>query len=122
MSAAGTTITPTIFQRSIVTTVAVNDRETIALGGLISEDNRAARSGIPILMDLPLIGFMFGSITNTTDRTELIILLTPTVVRNAAETRSVTDEMRKRLRRVQQHLQQFDGLLHRSELEDQSLP
>lgn len=88
---------PTIQKRVIESTVAVQTGETIALGGLIKDSRKRGKSGIPVLMSLPVFGNLFRTNTTTTDRTELLVLLTPKVVRDPAEARAVTGELRKRL-------------------------
>ncbi len=88
---------PTIQKRVIESTVAVQTGETIALGGLIKDSRKRGRTGIPVLMSLPLVGNLFRTNTTTTDRTELLVLLTPKVVRDPAEARAVTSELRRRL-------------------------
>ncbi len=80
--------------------MAVQSGETVALGGLIRDKKEKTSTGIPILSTLPLIGPLFGARTDDADRTELLILITPRVVRNQAEARAVTDELRQRLRAV----------------------
>ncbi len=92
--------TPTIAQRQISSTVAVQSGETIALGGLIQDNQTNSRSGVPFLSRLPIIGPLFGTRDHTKDRTELLVLLTPRVIRGVAEARAVTDEMRRRLQSV----------------------
>ena len=89
---------PTIQKRSIKSSVAIQDGETIALGGLIKDTNTAIESGLPVLKDIPILGHLFKQNSDVTKRTELLILLTPRVVRDRAETRQVTDELRRRLR------------------------
>jgi general secretion pathway protein D len=91
---------PTIRQRRIQTTVAVQSGETVALGGLIRESRDRGKSGIPILHELPLLGALFGSTGDTKERTELLIVITPRVVRGRDETRDMTNELRKRLRSI----------------------
>ena len=88
---------PTIQQRKIKSVVSVADGETIALGGLIRENNTAGKDGIPYLSDIPGLGLLFGQRSKSKARTELLILLTPKVVRNSEEAKSVTDELRQRL-------------------------
>lgn len=88
---------PTIQQRSIRSTVAVESGDTIALGGLIQDRDEESRSGIPLLSDLPILGNLFKSTNNIKDRTELLVLITPRVVRDAREAQDVTDELRRRL-------------------------
>ena len=89
---------PTISQRSIASTVAVQSGETVALGGLIRDNTRNTRSGLPFLSRLPAIGPLFGSTDKRNERTELIVLLTPSVIANTEQARAVTDELLGRLR------------------------
>jgi len=88
---------PTIQQRQISSTVAINSGETIVLGGLIQDIETQAESGIPFLYKLPIIGKLFGATSNTARRTELIVLITPHVVRNNNDARKITDEFRRKL-------------------------
>ena len=88
---------PTIQQRRIETTVAVNDGESLALGGLIESGVIRTSSGVPILSDLPVLGRLFKTQTDRDERTELLVIITPRVIRNQDEARKVTDEYRRRL-------------------------
>lgn len=88
---------PTIQQRRIRSVVAAGDNQTIALGGLIRESKSNSRSGIPILQDIPLLGHLASTTSKAATRTELLILLTPRVVRNPEEARSVTQELQQRM-------------------------
>jgi general secretion pathway protein D len=92
---------PTIRQRRVRSTVAVQSGETVALGGLIREQRNATRTGIPGLRDLPVLGPLFGLTDNSDGRTELLVLITPRIVRNSEEARAVTAELRGRLRGLQ---------------------
>lgn len=71
---------PTIGTQVVDTTVTVPNKSTIVLGGLITEDNNTAVSGIPVLMDIPVLGYLFKGTTKTKNRSELIIMIQPTVV------------------------------------------
>ncbi len=95
------TASPTIRRSKISTTVAVQSGETVALGGLIQDTRTRKTQGIPLLSRLPIVGPLFGSKQDDTDRTELLVLITPRVVRNMDEARRVTDELRRRVRAVQ---------------------
>lgn len=72
------------------TNLVVQDGQTILIGGLIREDISAARSGIPYLSKIPLLGYLFGSTTDENHRKELIILLTPRVIKNQHDARKAT--------------------------------
>jgi general secretion pathway protein D len=88
---------PTIQQRMIQSSVAVNDGQTIALGGLIKDNSNQEKAGIPWLNEVPGLGFLFGSTTGEHDRTELLILLTPRVIRNAEDVKTITQELREKI-------------------------
>ncbi len=91
---------PTIQQRQIQSTVAVQDGQTVALGGLIRDRQGLTTRGLPYLARIPVIGFLFGQRGRVDDRTELIIFITPRVIRNPAEAGRITEELRSRLRDV----------------------
>ena len=88
---------PTFQQRKIQTKVVIQDGETVSLAGLISDKRSRENSGIPILQEIPVLGPLFSTRTNTTTRTELLILLTPRVVNNSRDARALTDELRRKL-------------------------
>lgn len=88
---------PTIIQRRITTTVAVQSGETVVLGGLIRENESESNAGIPGLRSIPGIGRLFGSKTTNKLRTELLVLITPTAVTNSAEAREVSREMKRKM-------------------------
>ena len=88
---------PTIQQRKVSSSVAVQDGQTVALGGLIRDNVRRKESGVPLLKDLPVLGNLFGASTNSRGRTELLVLLTPHVVRNAADAQAITAELRRNI-------------------------
>jgi len=89
---------PTFQQRKLQTTVVVQDGETISLAGLISEKNFRENSGIPLLQEIPILGALFSTRTNSNARTELLILLTPRVVNDQRDARALTEELRRKLR------------------------
>jgi general secretion pathway protein D len=92
---------PTIQQRKINSTVAVQDNETIALGGLMKDSRTNGKSGVPYLKDIPVLGNLFRSTQNKVTKTELMVLITPHVVDNLQKARTVTEELREKLPAVQ---------------------
>ena len=88
---------PTIQQRQIQSTVAVQSGQTIALGGLIVEDAQDGYSGVPVLSSIPIFGNLFKTTTESKLRQELLVLITPRVVRDQGEAQDVTEELRRRL-------------------------
>ncbi|MBA4372473.1 MAG: hypothetical protein C0402_06380 [Thermodesulfovibrio sp.] len=86
-----------ISKREATTNLVALDGQTIVIGGLIKEKITKGRSGLPLLSKIPVLGYLFGSTTDTSDRTELIILLTPHVIRHEVDAREVTSGYIKRL-------------------------
>lgn len=88
---------PTIQQRRLRTTVVVNDGASLALGGLMQDRSSLVRDQLPIAGEIPVFGNLFKSKTDNIRRTELLIIMTPRVVRDAHQVRAVTDEFRDRM-------------------------
>ena len=95
-------LTPTISQRKIQSTVSVTSGQTVLLGGLISEQQQRGRDGVPVLGDLPIIGEAFRSNQNNATRTELIILIRPQVIKDSLDAQMVAEQMRSQLRIMQE--------------------
>ncbi|HSE79547.1 MAG TPA: type II secretion system secretin GspD [Alphaproteobacteria bacterium] len=91
---------PTISQRRIVSNVAVQAGDTVALGGLIRDTKSKGRTGLPFLSEIPVLGFLFGTKSAVSLRTELLVMITPRVIRNPQDARDMTEELRTRLRSV----------------------
>jgi general secretion pathway protein D len=89
---------PTIRQRRVASTVAVQSGQTVVLGGLIQDGLDTASTGIPVLHNLPIVGLLFGVKDHTSRRTELLIVITPRVIRSPDQARVATEELRQRLR------------------------
>ena len=82
----------TIANRSLSTEVAVQSGQTVLLGGLIQQTNSIQDSGVPFLSRIPVFGRLFGTTDRKRGRTELIVLITPRIIRNPDDARRVTDE------------------------------
>lgn len=95
---------PTFSTRESETTVVVQSGETIVIGGIIDDTVDRNRTGVPYLMDIPVIGRAFRVDSDTVRRTELVILLTPHVVRDRQESRSATDAFLSRLKGMHRDL------------------
>jgi general secretion pathway protein D len=87
---------PIIGTQELNTTITVKDRQTIVLGGLVSESNRRDKSGLPFLNNIPGVGYLFGNLKKEKDRQELIIFIQPIVVNNDAEAGAVTEGEKRR--------------------------
>lgn len=88
---------PTIQQRRVKTTVVVSDGEVLALGGMIQDSANKSSNQLPILGDIPGIGAVFANRKDAVQKTELVILITPKVVRDGTESRLVTEEYRRKM-------------------------
>ncbi|MDX6750975.1 type II secretion system secretin GspD [Geminicoccaceae bacterium 1502E] len=97
-TATGPSPTPTIQQRKITSKVNVASGQTVVLGGLIQDAEERGRDRIPVLGDIPVLGHLFGSTRNDQRRTELIVFITPRVIRNAEDARDISEELRQRMR------------------------
>ena len=100
-TSSSTIDSPTIEERKLNSSVAVQDGETVALGGLIQDNRTKERTGIPFLQDIPVLGHLFGDTTNNRSRTELMVLITPHVVDSIDKARAITDELRRKIPTVQ---------------------
>ena len=87
---------PSISQRQLSTQVAVQSGQTVLLGGLIQQDEGNSDTGIPGLNRVPLIGRLFGTTNRNRDRTELIVLITPRIIRNSQDAKQVTDDYQEK--------------------------
>ena len=92
-----------IAQRTINSSVTVQSGQTVVLGGLILETTSEGRSGIPILMDIPLLGKLFSKTTEDVFRTELLITVKPQVITNSSEMRRATEDLRHQMRRASEY-------------------
>ncbi|MCX7899586.1 MAG: type II secretion system protein GspD, partial [Methylocystis sp.] len=93
-------LTPTIQQRTVATQVVVNDSESLMLGGLIRDARSRGARQLPVAGDLPVVGNLFKDKLDTVDKTELVIMITPHVVRSLSEAREITDEYKRKLLQI----------------------
>jgi len=84
--------------RKLKTSVAVQSGETVVLAGLIKETSGTGSNGVPYLSRIPIIGGLFGTKTVNTGREEVLVLITPTVIRDPYDARKLTDEYGSRFR------------------------
>jgi general secretion pathway protein D len=96
-SSSGASGNPDIFSREISTEVVAESGNTVLLGGLISESFSTGGDGVPGLSRIPLLGSLFKADSDSTDRTELIMLVTPKVLDNAQRWNSVKEDFKQSL-------------------------
>jgi general secretion pathway protein D len=125
---------PNTTKRTLNTTITVRDRDTVMLGGFIKTDKSVAKSGVPFLEDIPLLGALFSQRSDAKDREELVVLMRPTVLKtpelaarntikeeqrlpgaseaaseDAADERSLEDAQRKREQKKFNATGKYDG-------------
>ena len=89
---------PTILTRSISTSVVAGHGQSVALGGLISENISRVDSKVPVLGDIPILGALFRSSTKEKRKTELLVLLTPTIITSVEDAAKITRELKEELK------------------------
>jgi general secretion pathway protein D len=90
-------LTPTISQRRVKSSIAVTSGQTVLLAGLISETENKTRQGIPLLDSLPGVGDAFSHQNGLRTRTELILFIRPTVIKDAVDAHVIAEEMRSKM-------------------------
>ena len=90
-------LTPTISQRRVKSSIAVTSGQTVLLAGLISETENRQRQGLPILDSIPGMGDAFSHQTNARNRTELILFIRPTVIKDGVDAHVIAEEMRSKM-------------------------
>lgn len=88
---------PTFLTRTIKTSLSLKDGGTVMLGGLVSNSRSGASSGVPFLKDVPGLGLLFSKDSVTTTRTDLVVLITPYILRDEKEAEAITQTFRDRL-------------------------
>jgi general secretion pathway protein D len=97
-TATAASLTPTVSERKVKSSISVANGQTVLLAGLISEQQNGTRSGLPGLDQIPGLGDAFGHQDNSTARTELIIFIRPQIIRNGSEAHNVAEEFRSKMR------------------------
>jgi general secretion pathway protein D len=101
-NANANTLTPTVSQRRVASSIAVANGQTVLLAGLISDTQNRGRNGIPGLDKIPLLGEAFSQNNGTVRRTELIIFIRPQIIRNGVDAYRVAAQLRDRITRSRQ--------------------
>jgi general secretion pathway protein D len=91
-------LTPTISERKVSSEISVNSGQTVLLAGLIQDQQEKSRGGIPLLSQLPFVGAAMGTTGTSTARTELIMFIRPSIIRDAADAAAVAEELRTKMR------------------------
>ncbi|MCF8055902.1 MAG: type II secretion system secretin GspD [Desulfocapsa sp.] len=117
-----TGVTPTTFKRTANTTVLVQDGDTIVIGGIIDHDASEGESKIPLLGDIPFLGWLFKSHSTSHRKTNMFIFVTPHIIKNPADIARVTltkeEQIGKVLPGVKEQLHRQINLDHAMSLSD----
>jgi type II secretory pathway component GspD/PulD (secretin) len=95
-------------KRKASTTATVQSGHTLILGGLISETKDTARSGVPFLSKIPILGWLFSSTSKSSEKTELILLVTPHVISNQDDADVLTKEFQNRVRTISDRIKDME--------------
>jgi len=85
LKSAADVTTPTTFKRTADTTVVVHNEETVVIGGIIGQDTSSGENKVPLLGDIPLLGWMFKNHANSLKKTNMFIFITPHIVESSPE-------------------------------------
>ena len=96
---------PTILNRTLSTSLSLKDGSSLLMGGLISENRSTGQLGVPGLGRVPMLGRLFRADSYQGDRTELMVMITPYVIRNQAEGARLTEKVRRKLGLHQRFIQ-----------------
>src|SRR6185295_4017012 len=96
--------TPSFDQQVVQTQITLQDGDTIAIGGIISESTNSASSGIPLLNRIPYAGALFGNKSTSTGRTELILFMTPHVIYDTTDLVEASEELKLRMRKLRNYV------------------
>lgn len=99
-------------RRSIQTTVLADDGNIVVLGGLITDDRTSSENKVPILGDVPLLGNLFKSKSESTTRRTLFVFLRPTIIRDAEGMKSVSSERLDQLNATRGLLENRGSILY----------
>lgn len=95
-----------IFKRNVKTTMVVQDKQTIIIGGLIDEKIEKVTTKVPFLGDIPLLGLLFRSTKDSLRKTELVLLITPRVIHSLNDATDVTGEFIEKLKKLRHNLKE----------------
>jgi len=103
---------PSFYKRSVQTTLTVKHGQTIVIGGLIKETESDSMAGVPCLIGIPFIRYLFGKDKQGTSKTEMIVMITPRVIVNLEDVDAVTKEFKEKVSRVQEMMENSEKEEH----------
>lgn len=117
----GETLTPRLSKSSVSTSVVVKDGEGVVIAGVIRENLSNSRNRVPILGDIPILGYLFGTSGRSLTRSEIVVLITPHVIKEPAQHTALTLDYEAQLKEVRNLIRskQRELAKHRAEAEKQ---
>ena len=103
VDAAGSQVlTPTTLKRTAKTTVVVKSGETVVIGGMIQDDSESGTYKVPLLGDIPLLGWLFKSRSTSNKRTNLFVFITPRIIEQPEDARKIKEEKMDYMKTIQE--------------------
>jgi general secretion pathway protein D len=97
---------PRFRKREAETSVVLMNNQTLVLGGLIQNKRTRIRIGVPWLSRIPILGYLFGSVEDKIEKTELLLLITPRTIGTAVDAARITEQMRRITPELEQSIRQ----------------
>jgi general secretion pathway protein D len=88
---------PVTQKRTVDTTVIIKDNQTVVIGGLIDDSTTVNQTGVPLLSDIPVLGYLFRKKSETNQKTNLYIFLTPRVIKNPMEAQKILKDKKEQI-------------------------
>jgi general secretion pathway protein D len=101
---------PTFFKRSINTNLVASQDQSIVLGGLVKERKSLDRTGLPWIYKIPVFGWLFGSRSDSVSRNELLIFITPRVIRSVEEGVQLSRDFEERVAQLKARMGETKGI------------
>ena len=116
LTSAATTTTPTTLKRTAKTTVVVKDNETVVIGGLVGDSTEEDTYKVPLLGDIPILGWLFKTHSTSREKTNLYVFLTPHIVRTQQDAAGLYQEKRETMGEV------VEGIIKLNEKKPETKP
>ena len=104
-NASSTFSVPAFNKTTAKTVLSIKEGQTIAIGGLIRKEKANSNQGVPILARIPLLGYLFGKNQRKDERRELILLLTPHIITDESQSKTVTDEFKEKIQGLKEEFE-----------------
>jgi general secretion pathway protein D len=113
---------PVTLKRTVDTTVIVKDHQTVVIGGLIDDSTTKSENKVPVLADVPLLGWLFKKKNDEDTKTNLYIFLTPRVIKNPAEASGILQQKQKEMSTIKKGEFKFNVKQPAEQQESKTIP